>query len=246
MKGMNHASALAKDHEIKMNWMFEKYWRGDRMRALPGLMFLVGVIFFVAGGTHAVGEESAIPPSFVEAFENHDEGKVIVQVKYGLDGKVEFCRIIRSNAPLELEVSTVAYIQKYWRNRLFAGNTQILPITYETPASRSAYWNGDMVPPPNLVHLGEAERDLKLRLTFGSDGWVKDVQVIQSSGSDSIDDQTAIWVKVHWHHKAYANQVIDAPFRFVPPSPEVVVPKPKPPLPPPPAAPIPIPAIRAE
>ena len=92
---------------------------------------------------------------------------------------------------------------------------------------------------------------MKLRLTFGADGWIKKLDIVESSGADLVDQQTQAWVQVHWHHAAYANQVLDAPFRFEPPAPKpvpapVVVKKVQPVAPAAPAEPVAIPAIRVQ
>jgi hypothetical protein len=201
---------------------------------------LAGILLFKLSTLSIAADQLPLPSSLTDAFKN-GAGVVLIQVRFDHDGKVDECHIVRSTAPWPLEVSTVEFVKKNWNNSFFADETATLPITYDTPASGKSYWNGDMVPPPDLLSVGDPERDLKLRVTFGSDGWVKDAQVAQSSGSDAIDTQTAMWVKVHWHHAAYANQVMDAPFKFQPPVPKVSIKHE--PAPPEPIAP---PAVRVE
>lgn len=61
-------------------------------------------------------------------------------------------------------------------------------------------------------------------------------EATQISGIQLADDQTGAWIGAHWHHLAYAYQVVDVPLEFV-----------RPPTPPPlPAEPVAIPAERAE
>ena len=153
------------------------------------------------------------------------------------------CLVVRSNAPYSLEISTTNYIEGHWNMPLFAGQTRFVPIAFDQLPSGSKHWNEDMVPPLDPLTVGDPERRLKLHLTFGADGWVSGIKVVDSSGLPSLDEQTGVWVKVHWHHDAYANQSVDAPFKFEPPPtpPPVVV---APALPPP--EPVGIPAIRAQ
>ncbi len=174
---------------------------------------------------------------------------VLTQIQFGPDGSVKQCRIVRSNAPYALEASTTDFIENHWKNSFFAGETRYIPITFDQLPSYVPHWNDDMVPPPDPLASTDPERALKLRLTFGTDGWVKKVEVVDPSGQDSLDMQTELWVQVHWHHDAYANQVIDAPFKFEPPAPPptpappVVVKKAKPVAPDEPVA---IPAERVQ
>jgi hypothetical protein len=173
-------------------------------------------------------------------------GAIVVAVSYDRKGKAQKCRLLRSNAPFRLEMSTIEEIQKHWKCPLFAGGTVVWPIVFDS-TSVSVKWNADLETPPLFFPYGDKKYSLKLRLTFGSDGWVKRVQIIQPSGVDLADENTAAWIQIHWHHAAYANQVVDAPFEFsrsLPPPPPPVPPKPAETAPP--QEPVAIPAIRAE
>ena len=144
-------------------------------------------------------------------------GFILVQLKFAEDGKVWSGRVVRSNAPFSLEASTIDFVKNHWKNDYFAGTTQVFPITFSQLPSSCSHWNGDMPPPVNPLAAGDPKRDVKLRVHFGADGWVEKVDVASSCGVDSIDRDTAIWVKVHWHHSAYAGQTFDVPFQFKPP-----------------------------
>jgi hypothetical protein len=217
-----------------------------RPHILQNSTLLSGILAFITTALPISADQLSLPSSLTDAFKN-GAGVVLIQVRFDHAGKVDECHIVRSTAPWPLEVSTVEFVKKNWNNSFFADQTATLPITYDTPALGKSYWNGDMVPPLNLLSVGDTERDLKLRVTFGSDGWVKDAQVAQSSGSDAIDTQTAMWVKVHWHHAAYANRVMDAPFKFQPPAPKVSIKhEPEHVAPPAPPEPIAPPAVRVE
>jgi hypothetical protein len=171
-------------------------------------------------------------------------GFIVVDVAYGQDGTVQACRVVRSNAPFALEASTVNYIRKHWKCTVLAGVTAIYPIDFENAAAPK-YWNADMAPPPDLFPIGHQTQKMMLRITFGGDGWANAVKVTSPSGDPGVDDQTALWIRVHWHNAAYANRTVDAPFEFVqapppppPPRPQVIKPVPQ--------EPVAIPAIRAE
>jgi hypothetical protein len=209
--------------------------------------FLAAVFWANMVGLTARAADSPILPSWAEALKDGHVGVVIVEVQFAKDGSAKQCRVIRSNAPFPLEASTVDFIEKRWKLPLFAGEARVVPIIFQELPSYLPQWNSEMAIPPNPLAVGDPERNLKLRLTFGADGWVKSVDTVAPSGLDSLDQDTAAWVKVHWHHEAYANQVVEAPFDFKPP----VASPPPPPVvkhhvSPPPAEPVPIPAIRAQ
>jgi len=179
--------------------------------------------------------------------EGRQRGTMVVAVAFGRDGKVRACRLLRSNAPFQLEASTLDHIRKHWNCPFFAGDTEVLPIVFDD-TSKSEDWDGDLTPPPLFFPNDDKKYYLKLRVTFGGDGWAKKVQVIQPSGIELSDQQTAEWIRIHWHHDAYANQVVDAPFEF---SRSLPPPRPSPPVPPPanpaqPQEPVAIPAIRVQ
>jgi hypothetical protein len=193
-------------------------------------MLLGAVACLVTERLPAADEDAPRHKSFTELSKNNTIGVMLVVVKFAADGHAEHCRVVRSNAPFALEASTVDYIENHWKNPFFAGDTVDFPITFEQLPSYVAPWNP--------LTVGDPSRNLKLHLTFGPDGWVKAIQIVQPSGIDSLDQQTGMWVKVHWHHDAYANQEIDAPFQFNPP-PAPPPPPPAPPVKPHPANPAP-------
>jgi hypothetical protein len=221
------------------------------MVAMRGGFFrrlVLAVFVSVAASAFPVDAQEPIPsdqPS-VNVDDQHP-GFIIVEVTFDAKGAVKTCRILRSNAPFALESSTIDYIRAHWQSPFFADATATLPIVFEATSS-ATYWDEDMTPPPNLFPYGDQLQNLTLRVSFGSDGWVSGVKVLQPSTNQLVDRETAIWVKVHWHHAAYANQTLDAPFKFQPPPPAPApappVAKAKPPAPPP--EPVAIPAIRAE
>jgi hypothetical protein len=192
--------------------------------------------------------EAQLASGEVRASKAHDlpqEGRILVSVTFNPEGTVAGCKIVRSNAPFALEANTVDHIRKHWNCPFLGGVTEVIPIVFaESP--KPTYWDADLTPPPNLFPADDQTHNVTFRLTFGSDGWVSNVSVATPSGSDSVDQETAIWIKAHWHRDAYANQVIDAPFEFKPAPPP---PPPKPAKsvqPAPPPEPVPIPAIRAQ
>ena len=167
----------------------------------------------------------------VDVFKKNDKGILIAEVKFAPDGTVAVCRIVRSNVPYQLEVETVEYIRRKWVNAWFAGDTVRFPITFDALPWYAKHWDDPLVPPPNFLPEGDPGRTVKLRITFGPDGWAQRVQVQGTSGSDVVDRETAIWVKVHWHNEAFAGQTLDAPFIFKTPEtvkPAVVKAAPKP------------------
>ncbi|MEI9999232.1 MAG: hypothetical protein WDO13_08680 [Verrucomicrobiota bacterium] len=186
----------------------------------------------------------------VDIYKKNDKGVVVVAVQFDGEGRVANCRVIRSNAPFPLEMQTIDHIKRKWLNEFFAGTTQIFPIEYDEIPWYAKRWDDHLVPPPNLLPPGDPGRTMKVRVTFGKDGWVTGAQVVEPSGIQVVDEETAIWVKVHWHNEAYAGQVLDAPFEFkAPPAPKVVAPpKPKPEPAPSaePAEPAAVPATRVE
>ena len=164
-------------------------------------------------------------------------GLLEVDVKFAADGTVAACRIVHSNVPYTLEAGTVDYIRRKWVNEWFAGEAVRFPITFAELPWYAKKWSDGLVTPPNFLTAGDPGRKLKLRVTFGPDGWAQRVEVKESSGLADVDRNTAVWVKVHWHNVAYQGQTVDAPFVFKTP----LLPKPPvakaPPKPQPTAAP---------
>ena len=201
-----------------------------------------------------VAQEVAPPPLPVAPYEKNEKGLIVVQVIFGADGKVASCRVARSNVPFPLEAATVDAIKREWDDDWLAGETVNFPITFDTLPWYATHWDDNLVPPPNLLPLGDPGRTLKLRITFGADGWVEHVKIVQPSGIELIDRQTAIWVRVHWHNNAFAGQTLDTPFVFQPPlgskpakakTPAAKA-SPKPTVPAEPAEPVAPPAVRVE
>jgi cell division septation protein DedD len=225
---------------------------GGRLRR----MIRVAGLGLVGCALHLRAQEMSAPEFPVEAYKKNDKGIVVAHVKFAADGKVESCVIVRSNVPFPLEAATVDYIQRKWIVDWLAGETVTIPVTYDELPWYATHWNEDLVPPPNLLPLGDPGRKLKLRITFGKDSWVDHVQVIEGTGIELVDRQTAIWVKVHWHNDAFAGQTLDTPFVFkTPPGSKVAAtaPAPAPPKrkPAPPATTFPTepespPAVRAQ
>jgi hypothetical protein len=150
------------------------------------------------------------------------KGLLVVDVKFAADGTVAACRIVHSNVPYVLESSTLDYVRRKWVNAYFANETVRLPITFDELPWYAKQWGDGLTPPPNFLPADDQGRKLKLRVTFGPDGWVQRVEVKEPSGLDAVDRDTAVWVKVHWHDATYQGQMLDAPFIFKTP----VVPKP--------------------
>jgi hypothetical protein len=142
---------------------------------------------------------------------------IIVEVNYGQKGEVRACRVVRSNAPMALESSTLDQIRRHWGGAFFANSTEIAPIIFED-APAASYWVGDMAPPPNFFADHGREHEITARVTFGPDGWVTACAVILPSGVELADKEIVAWIKVHWHSAAHANKVVDAPFVFQPPT----------------------------
>ncbi len=182
----------------------------------------------------ALAQQLTAPPPAApaESFAKSDKGILVAEVHFAPDGSVASCRIMRSNVPYTLEAGTVDYIRRKWVNKWFAGYTVRFPIIFEELPWYAKHWDEGMVAPPNFLPPGDPGRKLKLRVSFGPDGWAQGVQIEVPSGLDTVDRQTAVWVKVHWHNEAFAKQTLDAPFIFKTPStPKPVVaktqPKPK-------------------
>jgi hypothetical protein len=205
----------------------------------------VGLVLALLLGLNAV-TASAQQPAPATADTNNGKGMLVVEVKFAADGTIAACRIARSNVPYQLEVGTVDYIRRKWVNPWFAGYTVRFPITFEELPWYAKRWDDGLVPPPNFLPASDPGRKLKVRVTFGPDGWVQRVEVKEPSGLDEVDRETAFWVKVHWHDEAYQGQTLDAPFIFkTPVAPKSAVAK----LPPKPAAPeesAAAPAVRVE
>jgi hypothetical protein len=173
----------------------------------------------VLGFSMASAQETAPSPA---ADANAGKGLLMVEVKFAADGSVAACRIMRSNVPYVLEASTIDYVRRKWVNAFFAHETVLLPITFDELPWYAKSWMDGLTPPPNFLPSGDPGRKLKLRVTFGPNGWIKRVEVKEPSGLDDVDRDTAVWVKVHWHDAAYQGQTLDAPFVFKTP----LVPKP--------------------
>ena len=180
-------------------------------------------------GMSVASAQETVPPAPAA---NAGKGLLVVDVKFAVDGTVAACRIVRSNVPYVLESSTIDYVRSKWVNAFFANETVLLPITFAELPWYAKSWMDGLMAPRNFLPPGDPGRKLKLRVTFGPNGWVKRVEVKEPSGLDAVDRDTAVWVKVHWHDAAYQGQMLDAPFIFKTPSlPKPVVakapPKPK-------------------
>jgi hypothetical protein len=202
----------------------------------------------LALGLGLASAQEAAPPPAADA--TTGKGLIMVEVKFAADGTVAACRIMRSNVPYVLESSTIDYVRRKWVNAFFANETVLLPITFDELPWYAKSWMDGLTPPPNFLPPGDPGRKLKLRVTFGPNGWVQRVELKEPSGLDIVDRDTAIWIKVHWHDVTHAGQTLDAPFIFkTPATPKQVVaktpskPKPKPVAPEEPAA---APAVRVE
>jgi hypothetical protein len=222
---------------------FECRWN---LRSGAWALFALGY----TGFAQLVAQQPADPGTSSPESVRNVRGSIVVAITFGADGKVAGCQLLRSDAPYRLEASTIDHIRKHWKMPLFAGTTILLPIVYADPPTPD-YWIDDLAPPPDLFPYDDKTYTMKIRLTFGNDGWVRNAQILQKSGTDLVDAQTAAWIKVHWHHSAYANQVVDAPFQFNRAAPPAPAPPPPPPIPQPvapaaPPEPVPIPAIRVQ
>lgn len=204
------------------------------------------------GALSATAQSTPAPPSAVEPSRPSAKGFILLEMTFAADGKVAACHVVRSNAPFGLEASTVEYIKRRWVHEWLAGQTTIFPITFDELPSYATHWIEGLEPPPNFLPTGDPGRTLKLRVTFDANGWVEGEQLIDSTGIKLVDQQTAYWVKVHWHDAALAGKTVDVPLELQPPiAPKApvakAVPPPKPkPEPAPPAEPAAPPAVRVE
>jgi TonB family protein len=142
------------------------------------------------------------------------QGRIVLTLTFDGAGKVTDCRLVRSNAPVELEASTVEYVRSHWNSPIFAGTRVTVPIVFEGNAG-SIRWNGDFPLPPNPFPFDTQKHAMKLRLKFNDHGWVSHVQAEQTSGIQLADDQTGAWIQAHWHHAAFANKEVVVPLEFV-------------------------------
>jgi outer membrane biosynthesis protein TonB len=143
-------------------------------------------------------------------------GTQVVEVTFGADGTVTSCHVVRSTCGLKDDASIVAFIKANWKKPDAAGQTKLFPIVYKASAQEPVR-HVDLPPPPDTLSARDPERKMMVRLTFGKDGWVDCVDLVQSSGSDALDRQTEIWIKVHWHSNAQAGKMVNVPFDFKPP-----------------------------
>jgi hypothetical protein len=182
-------------------------------KSLPGCLLFASFLF--AGMTLPAQEipRASLPSGMYRA---NDKGIIMVEVAYGLDGKVENARIVRSNVPFSLESSVIDTIRKQWQVPLFAGAAMTFPIYFDTPPAAAGAWNEDTPPPRDLLPPGDAGRTLKVQVYFGDDGWVVNERIVEPSGIQLLDTETEIWIKVHWHHAAFANGNRIFPIEFLP------------------------------
>jgi hypothetical protein len=180
-------------------------------RRVAQVLVMVALVLGVLPGRAQETAPATLP---VDPYKKNDKGVLMVEVSFAKDGTVSLCRIVRSNVPYPLEAGTIDYIRRKWVNAWLAGYTIRLPITFDELPWYAKHWDDALVPPPNLLADGDPGRKLKLRVTFGKDGWAQRVQVVESSGLDTVDRTTAIWVKVHWHNEDFAGKTLDAPFVF--------------------------------
>lgn len=184
---------------------------------LLGCLLLVG-----AGKTSAEEPEVAIPavragaeapaPPLEPAPVQHRRRTIIVSVTYGADGRVRDCKVMRSNATRLLEVSTLEHIRKHWGGAFFADSVEVVPIQFDETTTTE--WTGDMATPPNVFPDDNHAHEMTIRVSFDREGWVASTKVMLSSGIQIADEETAAWVRVHWHSDAYAGKAVDAPFIF--------------------------------
>ena len=212
--------------------------------------------FFIWNAGSIPGLAQNIPDSSSAgpAIDAPHPGVIVVEITYDEKGDVQACQLVRSNAPYQLEKATQNYIRKNWKFSSLGSGTALLPVIFDQVPD-TKYWDEDLASPPNLFPYTDRQENMALRVRFGASGWVDDVKILHPSGNQLVDRQTALWIRVHWHHLAYANKTVDVPFEFVrpppppPPPPAAAVVPPvvkKPVVPRPPPEPAPIPAVRAQ
>ena len=159
------------------------------------------------------------PPFPLSAYENHEQGCVVVSVTFGSEGKTTGCKVLISSGWADIDRSTVAFIKAHWKNKALAGQTIKVPVNFVLPRDSPPQSLGDI----NPLEAGSPDRTVVLNVTFGNEGWVSDVGVAQSSGFERLDQETVAFVWSHWRSVPYAGRTMRVPIVY----------KPKPAKPPP-------------
>jgi TonB family protein len=175
------------------------------------LMFglLVPKIGFAFGDIPS-GVDLPHPPYPQLALQQGDEGTVVLQIQFGPDGKVTSCKDFGSNASPFLQKCTVDFIEHHWVAKELAGKEYTVPFTYDA-GTREIRKN---LAPPNFLRKGDPDSVLKLRVTFSADGAVSRVDVVKSTGIESVDQKTADWIKSHWHTDDCKGRSLAVPLYF--------------------------------
>jgi TonB family protein len=153
------------------------------------------------------------PPYPLRAYENHEQGRLILRLKFDKEGAVADCRVLVSSGTADLDRPTVAFIKAHWRDKDFAGLTQEVPVTFVLPGGpKEPQSFGDI----NPLGPGSPDRTVVLNVSFGDEGWVRDVAVAQSSGLERLDQETMGFVWSHWRSIPYAGRTMRVPIEFKP------------------------------
>ncbi len=97
-----------------------------------GQVFLLGLLW--AASFLWARADSAPSPSYPrEALVQGQEGKVVVSVTFGADGRVTGCEVVQASASKLLQDHTCAYIREHWHVPSLAGRTVPIPIQYRLP-----------------------------------------------------------------------------------------------------------------
>jgi TonB family protein len=81
-----------------------------------------------------VGSNSLPSPSYpAEAYQQHIQGTVMIQVSFDGTGAVSDAEVVESSGSALLDSETRHFILEHWKSLAFAGQTQTVPIQYVMP-----------------------------------------------------------------------------------------------------------------
>jgi outer membrane biosynthesis protein TonB len=154
------------------------------------------------------------PPVPYAAVMKHESGCVIVRVTFGNNGRVAAFDFMRSSGDESVDLAFKNFIYGHWVSQALAGQTLRTPILYDCG-------DGSAVHPVSLGEInhlppGSPPRTVVLKVSFGQDGSVKDVNLAQSSGIQQLDADTMAFIWLHWRSLPYAGQTKLVPITFKP------------------------------
>ena len=119
-------------------------------RSSPGrLLFrsvMLGVLASASWSSFAAAEDTTPSPHPDPALIGDHKREMVLQLKFGANGKVDSCQVIKESGSPKLDKTTVSFVLENWKMTSEAGRTARIPIDF-SPAPKVA--SQPKTPPKN-------------------------------------------------------------------------------------------------